>query len=341
LHHPAIPVLTEVTSFSFLHFVPNSVVNIVYLHSAFYFAAELADSGISAGYNDELLAVLSEMKIDWNLADPKTILADQKMQAQLLVSSIVGTIESKFSNVHERVRELHPCDHEKYDLLKFNNGICALGVDNFLSAAAQFCEDEARDHEIDVISVGSGDGTIERAIIAAYRQRFGKNLCIKLIDPDPAYESIVDFKTVGHLIKQCPGVVGHCVVLIIWPLPDESNDNYDIDALRKLQPLAGLTIYESTGGSGSMDFRTFLHDDSLDDLLAEEYGTYNFQSQFLRLKRNDYGLDNYSIEELARQNTRLGEISGTLTFRMVKLKRIGPIRRIETTVTPATGILIE
>ena len=131
---------------------------------------------------------------------------------------------------------------------------CVIRSDTFLEAALQFCINEARNGTVDIISVGSGSGNIERRIIREYRRHFGKDLRIILVDPNERYE--VDFKTVEDHIKQLPHLVGHCVLLIIWPEYSDlfTEDGYDIDAIRTLQPTAVLTLYETTGISDSHNF---------------------------------------------------------------------------------------
>jgi len=127
---------------------------------------------------------------------------------------------------------------------------CVIRSDTFLEAALQFCINEARNGTVDIISVGSGSGGIERRIIREYRRHFGKDLRIILVDPDESCK--VDFKTVKDLKAHLPHVMGHCVLVIIWP--DADNAGYDFDAIRTLKPTAVLTLYETTGISDSHNF---------------------------------------------------------------------------------------
>lgn len=264
-----------------------------------------------------------ELYVDFSTLDTHTMPEDEKMQMKVLSHIYMDAFNS--GKTRESAEKLHPSDRSKYDLRKFNDGIVALGVENFTKAATQFCKEEAAAGEIPIVSIGSGDGTVEKEIIAQYRERFGKEISIQLVDPDPKFHRIADFETVDHLIRENPRIVGNCVALIIWPYPtrikvmkEYVEDNYDVEAVQKLQPRAALIVYESTGGSGSNDFRIFLHEDSLDDIPAEQFGSYNWVSKFLFQKKECYGLDNYAVLEVARQKIILPR-SGTLIARMVKI----------------------
>ena len=260
---------------------------------------------------------------------PSVMPTDPEMQAKVLLAMYKMQLHPE--NIRATAETLHPSDRVKYDLKRYNNGIVALGVQNFMTAAAQFCEDEAAGGgEVDIVSIGSGDGTIEKDIAAEYRSRFGKDMArIRLVDPDPKFDGIVDFKTVDHLIRESPNMVDNCVAFMIWPLPVShellgmgASEPYDIEAIRKLQPKAVFIVYECMGGSGSNDLRIFLRDDKLETLSLEERGTQNWLAALHHKKTRTHGLDNYSITEIAHQKIRLPR-SGTLILRMVKLKREG------------------
>jgi hypothetical protein len=114
-----------------------------------------------------------------------------------------------------------------------------------------------------IVSVGSGTGCYEFEMtegIAELRAR------LILVDPSPesfrkhpksTRELKPHFATTTDLIASRPEVVGHCVLLLIWPLPGEAT--YDIDAIKALQPLSVLVLYETnplqggTGGSAGSD----------------------------------------------------------------------------------------
>lgn len=142
----------------------------------------------------------------------------------------------------------------------YNRGIRILGVLNFLSIAVQFCKEETQGGKIDVVSIGCGDGFVEKNILAAYRTCFENpsRLNIILVDPDERYKSEVHFKYVDDLISVSPHIVANCVLFIFCPPPDTSNNGYDFDSIRKLKPMAILSEYDATGVSGSRDFVQFL-----------------------------------------------------------------------------------
>ena len=202
----------------------------------------------------------------------------------------------------------HP-SNKQYNLTRYNNGIVALSVATFLSTAVQFCHDELR-RGMELVSVGSGDGYVENEIMAAYRDRFKSEFKITLIDPEPSYAGKVDYKIVDELIQKRPGVVGNCSLFIIWPEIEYFGDgHYDLGAIRKLRPHAVLTVYETTGGSGSDNFCRFLDTDGLME------GSMPSKSD------DDSELaDDYSIEEVARANVWISSIEMRL-IKMVILRR--------------------
>lgn len=198
-----------------------------------------------------------------------------------------------------------------------NHPIFAFGVENFLSYAAHFCRHEGRNGTVEVVSVGSGNGTIEDDIIATYANLFGEQLSITLIDKNPKYR--VHFRTVKDLVEERSNTIRNCVLLIIYPELEQRNDGYDIQAIRKLQPRAVLTMYETSGISGSCKFRACLDPSIL---------RYHFYHETCRLR-------NYAIEEIAYMEVNIdpgpasmwnvtwvippGEAG--LRFRLVKLER--------------------
>jgi hypothetical protein len=112
-----------------------------------------------------------------------------------------------------------------------------------------------------VVSVGCGNGVIEGLV----RERLGK-ACPELIGVDPApneYAPATEevwrrvslqatFASVEALIASRPGIVGRCILWLIWPTPWPA---YDVDALRRLQPkaLAICTDLQGTGCSPTLN----------------------------------------------------------------------------------------
>lgn len=132
-----------------------------------------------------------------------------------------------------------------YGNQSYNQAIIGIGVKYFMSCAAHFCNDEMQRGATNIISIGCGDGFVDRStsIIKTYHDHFGSELDIILIDPNPKYE--VDFRTVEDLIEKRPNIVGKCSLLIIWPEYESDNDNYDINSIYKLRPRAVLTLMSS------------------------------------------------------------------------------------------------
>lgn len=211
----------------------------------------------------------------------------------------------------------------------YSKGILYLGVENFLSTAVTFCHDVAREGRMPIVSVGSGDGSIERKIAETYRERYGTNLDIILVDPDPKFEYIVHYRDVDELIEKRPGIIGHCSLLIIWPVQQANNfDSYDIEAVRTLLPYGLLTVYESNGGSGSQDFIKFLRS-STDDFVMpyEDMGLWNHMGVIIDIEEDcdSYGLDHYEVHEVTQHKSYEGVPTGTLVYRMAIATRVDPV----------------
>jgi len=216
------------------------------------------------------------------------------------------------------ISKRHP-SNQHYDLKKYSGGVIALSVDKFMSAALRFCHNEARQGEIEIISIGSGTGVTENEIIKAYRATYKKDIKITLVDINTRYEA--NYRTVDELIRERPEVIGNCVLLINWPEPQNGTvNNYDIDAVDDLRPKAVLAVYETMGSSGSLDFVAALHNNSF-KLSPEEYGIFNFDVDS-KLQRVHTGrLRDYSIEEVALQKVTQGQFWGTRVYRMVILRK--------------------
>ena len=170
-------------------------------------------------------------------------------------------------------------------------------------------EGRERSDRIEIIFVGSGDGFVDRRIIEAYRDHFGSTLNITLVDINPKYE--VDFRTIDDLIAKRQNVVGNCCLLIIWPDPHKGG--YDIDSVRKLQPQAVLTLYETNGISGSSGFQMFLDENK------KYYEYWHEESPEASTLLNLYEVEEVVYREIVMKNS--GRLWRPYRLRMVKVKR--------------------
>ena len=112
----------------------------------------------------------------------------------------------------KKLESLHPSEYYDLSLPKYHYALLSVGVDKFMSTAVQFCENESRKGTVEIVSIGSGQGGIEEDITAAYRDRFGTDLNITFVDPDPSAKRT--FRNVDHLIRIRPELVGNCVSLL-------------------------------------------------------------------------------------------------------------------------------
>jgi hypothetical protein len=116
------------------------------------------------------------------------------------------------------------------------------------------------DKSLPIISVGSGMGVDE----ALMKRKFG----CKLITVEPttnkfdAYREGVrsvekpDFKYVSQIQGAYPELVGNCVVMLLYPLPDWAM--YDIFSIYQMKPRQVVIMYNPFGASGSFLLHNFL-----------------------------------------------------------------------------------
>lgn len=121
---------------------------------------------------------LNDMRnvVSINFSSIDRIPKDKSTRLLLLLNQGIAEME-KFE-IHRKIHSQHLEEEFLYNRTKFNNGILAIGIRKFLSAAVSFCENEAQGGTIEIISIGSGDGAIEEEIIQSYRDKFGNDLQI-------------------------------------------------------------------------------------------------------------------------------------------------------------------
>lgn len=140
--------------------------------------------------------------------------------------------------------------------------------DDILSAMMNHIDDIS---SLPIVSVGSGCGHLEASLIHHSNQ----SLKIITIDPDPysfpvpsriKYETLMpQFASVDDLINDQPSIVSQNILLLAWPTPIDST--YDYDAIRLLQPVKIISIYELLGAAGGNPFHGFLS--SISDSLSK------------------------------------------------------------------------
>ena len=100
-----------------------------------------------------------------------------------------------------------------------------------------------------VVSVGSGTGCYEFEMTDGL-----DDLRARLILVDPHPDSFRQFAkstrelaphaaTTAELVAARPGVVGHCVVVLLWPSP-HAETAYDLTAIDELKPLGIIILYD-------------------------------------------------------------------------------------------------
>lgn len=109
-----------------------------------------------------------------------------------------------------------------------------------------------------IVSVGQGDGYVEE-LLRKERERE-----VIGVDPNPSEHTgwVVcepGFPLVSDLLKECPDLVGNCIVFLNWPSPSSGEKGeFDSEAVELLKPVYVLTVVDTTGGAGSAGFLRFL-----------------------------------------------------------------------------------
>ncbi len=156
-------------------------------------------------------------------------------------------------------------------IYNFNKGIKSFGHNEVAQILRDFYYNYSSSDKFKIVSVGSGSASIEH---------YSKLDCI-LVDPDPSSfhqynEKVVLLKPhffyVDELIKDNPLIVGNCLLFLNWCCPNDSE--YDYEAIRKLKPIAIMSIYETfEGGAGCAGGGRFFFwtQENTDYQLVEEY----------------------------------------------------------------------
>ena len=123
--------------------------------------------------------------------------------------------------------------------------------------------------KLPIISVGSGDAQVEYQFI---RKHYCPIICVDP-KPDEFTQGRIyvepEYDYVSNLIKDKPELVGNCHLLLIWPYPNEST--YDVEAIKALDPVSFILIYESTGSSGGTQLLEEYLPTQEDYILQKEY----------------------------------------------------------------------
>jgi len=150
-----------------------------------------------------------------------------------------------------------------FDYKYFNIGIKMFKLPYCMNFIEKYLYDFFNLSNIDLISVGSGNGLFEKCCVDV----FGKEIIC--IDPAPlsfASDGLrtsfrePTFATVDDYLKS-PSKKDNSILLLIWTDPTLI---YDIDAILKLNPLSFFIIYGQHPLAGSEELRASLYSDSQD-----------------------------------------------------------------------------
>lgn len=173
-------------------------------------------------------------------------------------------------------------------------GVRYLGI-SLLKDYLRAVLDSRVDDTIAVVSVGSGNGVVER--------KLNDDLEIKVIcvDPEPnrylscADPMLPDYPSVPALVAARPEIQGNCILLLNWASPNEST--YDIEAVRDLRPLDVVAVVETTTGiAGGCEFHSWLEASGFFEGVGSFRGRtsavdpYHFVASTARAGRDDIGM---------------------------------------------------
>lgn len=136
----------------------------------------------------------------------------------------------------------------------YSTGVLLLGPENVHEYIRNVCVVS----KLPIISVGSGNGVIERELESAF------GIQIICVDPTPLSWSMEhakyrapDFATVEDLVSQHPELIDQCNVFINWAFPTHS---YDMEAVHLLRPRNVVTITDvgPLRGAGGRFFHTWM-----------------------------------------------------------------------------------
>jgi hypothetical protein len=137
---------------------------------------------------------------------------------------------------------------------KYSTGVLLLGTGNVY----EYIKNLLQISKLPLISIGSGNGVIERKI----EEKFKINVIC--IDPTPlswslsvSENKLPDYLTMDELINKNKTLIGSCNLFLNWCYPDHT---YDIESIILLKPrnLIIITDLSDLHGAGGCAFHDFL-----------------------------------------------------------------------------------
>ena len=158
-----------------------------------------------------------------------------------LIIQNLGNKDEKILYRNKEIIRKEVCNNYKY----YNPAMIVFGIDICIKSLHTFLQ-SYKSKDIIKLSIGSGSGILEYK----YNKLFPTEQPLICIDPYPlSYNSCglvepfqkPEYKTIDEFITKNTNFVNYNSVLVInWPDPKA---NYDIEAIRKLNPLAFFVIF--------------------------------------------------------------------------------------------------
>ena len=198
-------------------------------------------------------------------AYPKKIVRKFKKLVSLYKKTSTVNYLPKDQEASHEIRDIHD------DTPEGTNGFTADDWKNTIRPLVRY----AAKNKLWFISVGCGKGFIEGNYINEVMNEVKEEKEIQelddldhlygvvAIDPEPAsfnkYDTQhcpISWSTVEEMIKNCPQLVGNCVLVANWASPWL---NYDFYAIQDLKPHAVVSCFEAYGAAGGEKFHHWLN----------------------------------------------------------------------------------
>jgi hypothetical protein len=194
-----------------------------------------------------------------------------------------------------------------------NMCIQSYGIEESIKIVATFClsyTDGGRPPPI--ISVGSGTAELEYLVQTATSNKI-EWICV---DPNPTSFILQGkkifiepaYKYVDDLVRSRPDVVGKCLLFLNWCSP--GNSEYDMEAVKLLQPAAILTTIDfhngGAGAAGGFLFHSFLKSKSYNTMFSTKlYYKPLTPGSVIDIEGETIALKPYELKFIWLQNPKL------------------------------------
>ena len=187
-------------------------------------------------------------------------------------------------------------------------------------------------NNLQVISVGSGDGFVERLLEKDHSKEI---ICVDPIkyNKDPEEYKTSTFNDVDHLLTTSPTYKNNCMLFLNWSTPN--NSSYDFDAIQKLKPNHCVIIFESTGSAGGKNLQKWLNycgivtdDKPTDEDISKFINKYYVVAQTIYRKKTPYDMYEFQIVWLSKDHIEIEHTLPSNVGEDIEHESVNPIQSI-------------